>query len=72
MSRFSSSNSELSGNIEKEFCIKFGCYPDRFYFNKIKDGLSSSDAAMETQNRIDEVWKEMLFNFNRQKANAIA
>ncbi len=72
MPRFTSSNSEISGNIEKEFCIKFGSYPDRFYFEKIKDGLSPSEAATETQNRIDEVWKEMLFNFHRQKAKATA
>lgn len=72
MSRFSSSNTEISGNIEKEFCIKFGAYPDRFYTNKLKDGLSSSEAALEVQSRVDEVWKEMLFNFHRQKAKTTA
>lgn len=56
--------------IEKEFRIKYGCYPDRFYTNKIKDGLSPSDAAAEVQGRIDVVWKEMVFNFRRKKATA--
>lgn len=72
MSRFTNSNSEINGNIEKEFCVKYGSYPDRFYTNKIKDGLSSSVAALEVQSRIDEVWKEMLHNFHRQKAKASA
>lgn len=72
MSRFTNSNTEINGNIEKEFCIKYGSYPDRFYTNKIKDGLSSSVAALEVQSRIDEVWKEMLYNFQRQKAKASA
>lgn len=69
MSRYSENN-KFSGDIEKEFCIKFGAYPDYYYFDRLKDGLSSSDAAALVSQRIDEVWKEMQFNYNRKKATA--
>lgn len=65
-----SENNKLSEDIEKEFRIKFGAYPDRYYFDRLKDGLSSSDAAALVSQRIDEVWKEMQFNYNRKKATA--
>ena len=54
MSRYSENN-KLSEDIEKEFRIKFGAYPDRYYFDRLKDGLSSSDAAALVSQRIDEV-----------------
>ncbi len=65
MPRFSSYKEEQSANIEKMFRIKYGSYPERFYFNKISEGLSSHDASAEVQKRIDDVWNEMKFNFNR-------
>ena len=67
MSRYSESN-KFSGDIEKEFRIKFGVYPDRYYFDSLKDGLSPSDAAALVSKHIDEVWKEMQFNYNKKKA----
>lgn len=69
MSRYSENN-KFSGDIEKEFRIKFGAYPDRYYFDRLKDGLSSSDTAALVSQRIDEVWKEMQFNYNKKKATA--
>ena len=67
MSRYSENN-KFNGDIEKEFRIKFGAYPDCYYFDRLKDGLSPSDAAALVSKRIDEVWKEMQFNYNKKTA----
>lgn len=60
------------GNIEYEFRVKYGCYPELFYFKKLGDGLSTRDAFQEVMKRIEIVWKEMLYNFERQKAEELS
>lgn len=67
---FSSNNNQSSsnissGNIEYEFRVKYGCYPELFYFKKLGDGFSTCDAFQEVMKRIEIVWKEMLYNFER-------
>ena len=71
MSRFTR-ELKTSGNIEREFCIKYGSYPDRYYTNKIRDGLSPSEAFAAVQERIDDVWKEMRFNYKKQQEKLLS
>lgn len=67
-----SSSIASRGNIEYEFRVKYGCYPELFYFKKLGDGLSTRDAFQEVMRRIEIVWKEMLYNLERQKAEELS